>query len=127
MAAAAPAPDTASPSFGPGRGYLEGEDPTFTADGREVVFGKDQEIWISGVDGRNLRRVTAGGHPAWAPDGSRIAFTFDRDIWVIDPDGSNRRRLTTDPGVDREAAWSPDGAHIAFTSDRAGRSGMKYS
>ena len=120
--------------------------PALSPDASRVAFSSNVEgkfsIYVVGVDGEGLRRLTDGpgedSEPAWSPDGSRIAFVrgFDAtgsgvvvltcempgDILVIDVgDGANVERpvevyLTsgTDP------SWSPDGQRIAFASDRAG-------
>ena len=136
------APATSSTGYGGesltlGRGALEGRDPTYAPDGMEIAFVKDgpgtlgtwsTTIWITSLDGRNLRPLTTsasrdplvGSQPAWSPDGSRIAFVSSvsgsADIWVIGRDGSNLMRLTTNPDGDQQPTWSPNGTQIAFAS-----------
>lgn len=124
--------------------------PALSPDASRVAFSSKRDgkfsIYVVGVDGTGLRRLTHGNgddsEPAWSPDGSRIAFVrgFDAtgsgivimtcvragDILVIssDEDANVQRpfevNLTTDLGG-TDPAWSPDGSRIAFASNRAGR------
>ncbi len=114
--------------------------PSYSPDGLQVAFStnrsKRPHIWISSVDGSNLRQLTlnlnpdptsfesAEIQPTWSPDGTRIAFASNvagnLDIWAVRPDGSSLARLTTDPADDMMPAWSPDGSQIAFASNRSG-------
>lgn len=114
--------------LGPGRGYLEGTDPTLSPDGREVAFVREGEdgkshIWASSLDGTALRQLKVGTNPAqptWSPDGTRIAFASNGFIWVINRDGSDLRRLTTKAESMEHAApaWSPDGKRLTFVAGR---------
>jgi Tol biopolymer transport system component len=104
--------------------------PTFTPDGKRVVFSLldigGHQIASVNVQGQDLHRLTesAGSNmsPAVSPDGRHIAFSSSRDgdyeIYVMDADGNNVRRLTKSPGLDVRPAWSPDGRRLAFTSNR---------
>lgn len=112
--------------------------PAWSPDGRWLVFestrdGDDEDLWVVGLDGRGLRRLTDtrwdATHPTWSPDGSRIAFDgFADSVWnlyAIGADGTGLVRLTDGPAgtgraFARHPAWSPDGRRIAFDSDRAG-------
>ena len=63
------------------------------------------DIYLVGVDGEGLTRLTsdASSHyaPVWSPDDRHLVFTSDRDgrqeLYVMAVDGSGRRRLTTHP------------------------------
>jgi TolB protein len=79
--------------------------PEASPDGRQVAFMSQRdgnwEVYVAGIDGGNLRRLTRNpsndGLPAWSPDGRYIAFVTDRDgpwaVWTMRPDGSQQRRL----------------------------------
>ena len=110
------------------------DSPAWSPDGRRIAFVRagsldaPSEIYVIGVDGTGLRRVTTsprdpgnqGDFPVvWSPDGQRIAFVRNSnvrgpDIYVVRIDGGGLRRLTRS-GDASEPAWSPDGRQIVFT------------
>ncbi len=111
--------------------------PTFSPDGRFVVFAK------SGEQGTNLFRVnvaelccverlTSGPFadnlsPAYSPDGRRIAFVSTRaggqQIYVMSSDGTQQELLVPfdfgETGSSNAPEWSPDGATLAFHRETA--------
>ncbi len=94
--------------------------PSYSADGRELVFrvwsDKEKGLRILNLDTRKIRVLTEGydNLPGWSPDGRRIVFTRkladgNFDIFTIHPDGSGLFRCTTHPSGDGHAVWTADG------------------
>jgi Tol biopolymer transport system component len=92
---------------------------------------EDSDVFVAGVDGSNLRRVTSTAgpqfDPSFSPDGQQIAYRDSRrginqddEIWVIDIDGAHATNLTRNSANDWSPSWSPDGNSIAFASTRSG-------
>ena len=100
--------------------------PALSPDGTLIAFDSTRsgksDIYVIGVDGTHLRRLTKDPDtdelPSWSPDGKRILFTSDRtgngDIYVMDADGSGVIRLTRANAKDEWASWSPDGRQIIY-------------
>lgn len=121
-----------------------GSDPTFSQDGKFVLFlghkldkttNKDfGTICIMSVDGDNVKEITTtdmgNAHtPCWSPDGKKVVFAFsdkkgkdDMDIYMIDITGENLMQLTTNKSADFAPYWTKDN-YIYFTSDRGAKSG----
>ena len=90
-------------------------DPQVSPDGESVVFVKRQtdleanrgrtDLWLVGVDGANLRRLTshqaADSNPRWAPDGGSVWFISTRSdsaqVWRIAIDGGEAEQVTDEP------------------------------
>ncbi len=107
--------------------------PSVSPDGKLAVFGVRRydlqagkswsELWSVGLDGSNLRQLTAGrnndSEPQFTPDGRSVAFLSTRSgsaqVWTMPIDGGEPRQLTkTSLGLGG-FAWSPDGRHLAVT------------
>ena len=109
--------------------------PAWSPDGTRIAFTRSRgaqqypsALFVVGVDGSGLRRLTPRGlnayRPNWSPDGTSIIFnsndTPDRiqkaEIYVIASDGSGLRRLTHEKNASAfRPTWSPDGEWILFT------------
>jgi Tol biopolymer transport system component len=110
-------------------------DPQVSPDGRRIVFAlrtTDLEanrgrtdLWLVGVDGEGLRRLTSDpapdGNPRWSPDGRWIYFLSSRSermqVWRIAVDGGEAEQLTDQPLDITSLAVSPDGKHLAVSMD----------
>lgn len=110
-------------------------DPQVSPDGQRVVFGvssldeeanrRRSDLWVVGVDGSGLRRLTT--HPAgefnarWAPDASAIYFLSSRSgsaqVWEIDVAGGEARQVTDLPLGVGSMAVSRDGTHLAVSME----------
>ena len=121
-------------------------DPSFSPDGREVVFsaqtGGRTDLFVFDLEGRRLRRLTNDAYadlqPSWSPDGRSIVFSTDRfstnlatlaagnyRLAVMAPDGSGIRELPSfADGKNIDPNWSSDGASVFFVSDRNGISNL---
>jgi TolB protein len=108
--------------------------PTWSADGKWIVYDGDHGLSITAVGGTNNQALTENAHdhfPVWSPDGTRITFMhWQHDHWeiyIMNADGSGRWPLTSSsPFLERRPnnvspAWSPDGRQIVFLSDRGAK------
>lgn len=103
--------------------------PSVSPDGKTIAFsraipGQPPYIYLVGIDGSGLRRLTQGDsaeiQPVWSPDGTRIAFSRadgERfDLFIAGADGSGLTQLTHTPLADEDSCtWSPNGLQLAFT------------
>ncbi len=101
--------------------------PDVSPDGRFIVYqdtaGKQEDLFIMGVDGQESRRLTndvfRDRHPRWSPDGKKILFYSNRagryDLWTIDAASGALEQLTHTKGPSvLYGAWSPDGKQVLY-------------
>jgi TolB protein len=99
----------------------------FSHDGTRIALSMshegDPEIYVSGLTGQRIRRVTESRSvefsPAWSPDGNRLVFCSDANglpqLFVVSRRGGEPERLETGYRHNTSPDWCPDGGHIAFT------------
>ena len=93
-----------------------------------LQYEQIDHVWISNIDGSNLRQVTWEDFRTTAarfsPDGSHIAAVLsgadllrpEPQLFVMDRDGKNRRQLTFGSEPVLGCDWSPDGKWLAYRS-----------
>jgi Tol biopolymer transport system component len=101
-------------------------------DGALIAFDSDRDgergVYVSGVDGRNVRRVSGDGFaaiPSWSPDGRTIAFVRAEprepdvwNLWTVELASGKMRRLTSyREGQLWGSSWFADGQRLAYTHD----------
>jgi TolB protein len=97
---------------------------------QDLVEPTNLEIFMSDVDGKNVKQVTKLGNANWAPyfhpDGKRILFCsnhksnigFPFNIFMINIDGSGLEQITYDTQFDSFIMFSPNGKKVAWCSNR---------
>jgi TolB protein len=95
---------------------------------------KELNIYISDIDGNNVRQVThlpgANWAPFFHPDGKRVLFcsnyrSLDKggrtfEIYMINIDGTGLEQITNSDNFSSFPMFSYDGKKIAFSSNRRG-------
>lgn len=91
--------------------------PSFSPDGRKVVFSSDANdgrfrLYEIGADGRRLRQLTfqTGDYfdPSWSADGKTLLFERDGIVYTLFP-AATETALTDGPN-DGSPTWRPAGA-----------------
>lgn len=97
-----------------------------------LVEPKALNIYISDIDGGNVRQVTnldgANWAPFFHPDGEKILFSSNHhslaqggrifDIFMINPDGTGLEQITNSGTFDAFPMFSFDGKRLVFASNR---------
>ncbi len=113
-------------------GFDRLSDPQVSPDGRRIVFvvsavdleanRRRTDLWVTGIDGSGLRRLTSheagDSGPRWSPDGRTIWFLSTRSgssqVWKIAADGGEAQQVTKQPVDVGAFTLSPDGKQLAM-------------
>jgi Tol biopolymer transport system component/photosystem II stability/assembly factor-like uncharacterized protein len=94
------------------------DDPDWSPDSRQIVFagsnGSEPRLYVVGLDGTNLRRLTSEeareSGPAWSLDGTRIAYLREGsfgNVYVVNADGSGQKQITNTTLRKYAPVWKP--------------------
>ncbi|MFO7979492.1 MAG: PDZ domain-containing protein [Candidatus Aminicenantes bacterium] len=100
---------------------------------KNIVFSYSNDLWISDLQGKGIRRLTSHkgveSYPVFSPDGEWIAFSGEydgnTDVYIIPSQGGIPKRLTWHPYPDTVRAFTPDGKYVVFMSSRFSFTGSR--
>lgn len=118
----------------------EGETPSVSPDGRQILFVKTspdgrKQVWSMRIDGSSPTQVSSGGAnditPSWHPSGRFIVFASDEmgkgeenqknyNVWIMRADGTDRQQITSNQSYDDSPVFLKNGRTLIFRSNRGG-------
>jgi WD40-like Beta Propeller Repeat len=118
-------------------GDLTANDATFSPNGTQIAIARDDGIFLSDLNGADVRRIASlPGEPwyiAWSPDGQRLRFTVKGPsanagaLWEVSADGKNLHPLFTQSSRLANQCcgrWTSDGSYFLFTTVENGSSDL---
>lgn len=105
-------------------------------DGEQLAFAWRGDIWVAGIDGSGLRRMTRHpakeNYPALSPDGKLLAFTSNRtgsdQVYVMPLAGGEPRRITSNTEGFVLYGWYADSKAVLVrtNTDREWRHSVRF-
>ena len=112
-------------------GDLGGRDASWSADGKQLVFAKDSDLFVASGDGGQSHKVYGGSGsifaPRFSPDGQRIRFTISDPeqnttaLWEVRRDGANAHAVLADWPYSKTAccgSWTSNGRYYIFQASQ---------
>ncbi|MGC2449874.1 MAG: hypothetical protein WA477_19660 [Candidatus Sulfotelmatobacter sp.] len=112
-------------------GDLSGRDASWSADGKQLVFAKDSDLYVADADGVQSHQVyRASGSifaPRFSPDGQRIRFTISDPeqsttaLWEVRRDGTKAHAVLADWPYSKTAccgSWTSNGRYYIFQASQ---------
>jgi TolB protein len=108
--------------------HAEGWDPTWSPDGKYILFASDMDgtiqLYSIRENGKELHKISnlpaIRGRSDWSPDGQFIVTysgeSWHREVYIMNADGTNARMLSTAGGNSQGPSISPDGKWVTFTA-----------
>ena len=102
------------------------EDPSYSPDGRSIIFVRDGQITVMRRDGSHVRALTRGSRehacPRFSPDGSRVSYwrgtSTSGAYLVMNADGTGARRISLGHRFAWGCpSWFPDGEQVVYAKD----------
>jgi dipeptidyl aminopeptidase/acylaminoacyl peptidase len=104
-------------------GNSAGEAPSWSPDGKEILYAQDGDLFLASVPTAQIVRLTdtkdTETGPRFSPDGKTIAYAKGGDLYLIDRATGAVHQLTREQRGDAGVVWSPDSKWIAFSSGSA--------
>jgi Tol biopolymer transport system component len=110
---------------------LNGRDASWSADGKQLVFAKESDLYVANGDGSQSHKVyEATGSifaPRFSPDGKRIRFTISDTeqnttlLWEVHRDGTKAHAVLGDWPYSKTAccgSWTANGRYYIFQASQ---------
>lgn len=108
--------------------HAEGWDPTWSPDGKYILFASDEsgsiQLYTIRTDGKQLQQISnlpaIRGRSDWSSDGKYIVTysgdSWAREVYIMNADGSNVHVISPTGGNSQGPSFSPDGKWVTFTA-----------